>query len=179
MPISSVRPEGTTTREGFSGILAEADHVRGQPVHRPHEQIVQREIDQRRGDRRDQQREQQDVAREAEHRLRAAGPSSITISMKSVPGGPCPTTRITSVSEQKSSVLQRIPNGAHRGWIAQVDVVMDLMRHVVDGEQLALVAHLDRHGLGAEAVENLLDHVLGQLEFVRLARNFGSGRCSR
>ena len=41
---------------------------------------------------------------------------------------------------------------------------MDRGRHVVDGEQLALVAHLDRHGLGAEAVEDLLHDFLGQLD---------------
>ena len=69
--------------------------------------------------------------------------------------------------------LERPPDGAHRRGLAQIDVVMDFMRHIVDGEQLALVAHLDRHHLGAEVVENLLDDVLGQLEFLRLARDFG------
>ena len=35
-------------------VFVEADQIRGQPPHRPHEQIMQREIDQRRGDARNQ-----------------------------------------------------------------------------------------------------------------------------
>ena len=73
MPISSLR--GRTARRcapGFSGSSRNATMLVVSRSSGPHEQIVQREIDQRRGDRRDDQREQQDVAREAEHRLRAA-----------------------------------------------------------------------------------------------------------
>ncbi len=93
-----------------------------------------------------------------------SGPSSMTISMKSAPSGPWPTTRMMSLSEQRNKRFQRLPHGARHRGIAQIDVVMDLRRHVVDGEQLALVAHLDRDGLGAEAVENLLHHLFGQVD---------------
>ena len=50
-------------------VFVEADQARGQPPHRPHEQIMQRQIDQRRGQHRDRQRDQQQIAREAVHRL--------------------------------------------------------------------------------------------------------------
>ena len=54
-------------RSAFSGIGAERHHVGGNPAHRPHEQIMQRQIDQRRGEAGDQQRHQQEVARIAQH----------------------------------------------------------------------------------------------------------------
>ena len=51
------------------GVFVEADEIRGQPPHRPHEQIMQRQIDQRRGEDRDRQRDQQQVAGKPVHRL--------------------------------------------------------------------------------------------------------------
>ena len=51
------------------GVFVEADQARGQPPHRPHEQIMQREIDQPRGQHRDHQRDHQQVAGEPVHRL--------------------------------------------------------------------------------------------------------------
>ena len=56
-------------RAGFSGLVAERRHVGGDAAQRPHEQLMQRDIDQRRGDAGDQQRQQQDVPGEAQHRL--------------------------------------------------------------------------------------------------------------
>ena len=50
-------------------ILVKGDQARGQPPHRPHEQIMQRQIDQRRGQHRDHQRDQQQVAGKPVHRL--------------------------------------------------------------------------------------------------------------
>ena len=52
MPISSLPAGGRDDRAGILRILAERDHVGGDPAHRPHEQVMQREIDQHRGDRR-------------------------------------------------------------------------------------------------------------------------------
>ena len=145
--------------------LAERHHVGGQPVHRAHEQIEQREIDQRRGDRRDHQREQQDVAREADHRLaQRAFLDQDFDEVRARRPKPHHAHHVAVGAEEQR--LQRLPHGAHRRGIAQVDVVMDRVRHVVDGEQLALVAHLDRDRLGAEIVENVLDHLVGQLELV-------------
>ena len=51
------------------GIFVETDQARGQPPHRPHEQEMQRQIDQPRGQRRDPERDQQQVAGEPVHRL--------------------------------------------------------------------------------------------------------------
>ena len=54
---------------GVFRLRAKRRHVGGDPSQRPHEQVMQREIHQRRRDARDQQREHQDVDRVAQHRL--------------------------------------------------------------------------------------------------------------
>ena len=116
---------------------------------------MQREIDQRRGDRRDHQRQQQDVdARSAASPARS-GSSSITISTKSPPIGAGPTTRMTSLSAQRTASRRRPTMASQPRHVAHVDVVMDRRRHVGDGEQAALVAHLHRDRLRADAVEHL------------------------
>ena len=50
-------------------IGAERDHVGGDAPHRPHQQVMQREEHQHRGDAGDHQRQQQDVDREGPHRV--------------------------------------------------------------------------------------------------------------
>ena len=138
-------------------------------LQRPHEQIMQREIDQRRGDRRDQQREQQDVAREARTSSARSGPSSITISMNSAPGGALPHDAHDIAVGAEQQRLQRRPDGARR--------VSTRAGRPRDGsacgmsltrKQLALVAHFDRDHLGADAVENLLHHLGRQVDLVAL-----------
>ena len=86
-----------------------------------------------------------------------SGPSSITISTKSPPLGAGPTTRITSSSRLRRSCRTR-RRWRDRRHVAHVDVVMRHRRHVGQREQPALVAHLHRHGPGADAVE----HAAGQ-----------------
>ncbi len=157
---------------GIFRVLPEAHHVRGQPVQRAHEQVVQREIDQRRGDRRDQQREQQDVAREREH-LRAQR-ALVDHDLDEIGARrPLPDDAHHIRVGADDQCGKRIPDGTHRCRFAQIDVVMNFMRQVAGGEQLALIAGFDRHHLGAQAVENLLHDVLGKLEFFRLAQRVG------
>jgi hypothetical protein len=50
-------------------ILVEADQARGEPPHRPHEEIMQSKVDQPRGQHRDEERDHHDVAGEPVHRL--------------------------------------------------------------------------------------------------------------
>ena len=69
VPISSLRPEFGDDARRILRIGAERHHVLGDAAHRPHQQIMQREVDQRRGDAGDHQRQQQDVDREGQHRL--------------------------------------------------------------------------------------------------------------
>ena len=57
------------TRSAVFRIGAERDHIGGDAAHRPHEQIMQRQINQRRGDAGDDQRQEQNVGRIAQHRL--------------------------------------------------------------------------------------------------------------
>ena len=54
---------------GIFRVGAERGHIAGDPPHRPHEQIMQRQIDEGRGDAGDEQRDQQQVDRIAQHRL--------------------------------------------------------------------------------------------------------------
>ena len=106
------------------------------------------------------------MLREKRNIAARSGPSSITISTKSPPFGAGPTTRMMSLSEQKNSVSNASHDGAQHRGVAQVDVVVDRVRHVVDGEQPALVAHLHRDRLGAEVVEDLLHHGFGELRLL-------------
>ena len=64
--------EAVRRRDNARGIFrvgAERHHVGGHAPHRPHQQHVQREVDERGGDRGDEQRQQQDPDREFHHRL--------------------------------------------------------------------------------------------------------------
>ena len=56
--------------------------------------------------------------------------------------------------------------------------MVDLVRQIVDGEQLALIAHLHRDRLGAQAVEDLLNHDVRQLDpAVSRIERLGFGSC--
>ena len=68
-PISSWRRGHGDDARRILRIVAEPHHVRGDAAHRPHQQVMQREIDQHRGDAGDDERQQHDVEREAQHGL--------------------------------------------------------------------------------------------------------------
>ena len=51
------------------GVFVETDQARGQTPHRPHEEIMQRQIDQPRGEYRNPQRDQEQIAGKPVHRL--------------------------------------------------------------------------------------------------------------
>ena len=91
-------------RNDARGILrvgAERHHVGGHAPHRPHEQQMQREIDERRGDRRNDQREHEDADREIHHRLAQRRLVEHDLDELAAMGAG-PTTRITSLSAQNS-----------------------------------------------------------------------------
>ncbi len=54
---------------GIFRVFVEADEVGGHAPHRPHEEIMQRQVNQQRDDAGDQERDDQHVTREAVHRL--------------------------------------------------------------------------------------------------------------
>ncbi len=134
------------------GVFVEADQTGGQAPHRPHEQIMQREIDQRRGQNRCQQRYPQQVAGEHVHRpaqrrlvddrldeLRAAGRR------------PDHADGLVAGLEHH---LERIDDGGPHRHRSHVDVMIDCRRQVGAGQQPALLTHLDGDRAGADAAED-------------------------
>ena len=67
VPISSWRGGRHDDAAGILRVLAEAQHVAGDAHHRLHQQAVEREIDERRGDDRDDDRQAEDVEAVADH----------------------------------------------------------------------------------------------------------------
>ena len=88
-----------------------------------------------------------------------SGASSITISTNSPPIGAGPTTRITSLSTQNSvsnaSMMARCQGMSRMSmsWLIAGGTSEDR-------EQAALLAHLHRHRVGADAVEDLPRHAV-------------------
>ena len=114
---------------------------------------MQREIDQRRGQYRDHQRQPEQVARETVHRgaqrrlvnhgfneLRATG------------RGPDHADGLVAGLQHG---LDRIDDRRPHRHGAHVDVMIDGRGQIGTGEQPALLSHLDRHRAGADAAENL------------------------
>ena len=148
-PISSPRWLGTMMRAELSGIFVEADQVRGQPPHRPHEQIMQREIDQRRGQHRDQQRDQQQVAGKAVHRLPQRQFVDHDLDeLRAAGRRPDHADRLVAGLQHD---LERIDDRRPHRHVAHVDVVIDRRRQVGAGEQPALLPHLDGDRARADA----------------------------
>ncbi len=130
-----------------------ADQVRGQPPHRPHEQKMQGDIDQRRRQHRDRQRYQQQVAGKTVHRAARSGASSTTISMN------CRAAR------RRADDAYRLVAGFQHGLEGiddrrpcrhrpHVDVMVDRRRQIGAGQQPALLAHLDGDRARTDTVED-------------------------
>ena len=181
VPTSSWRSDAAMMRAGILRVGAERHHVGGHAPHRPHQQVVQREIDQRRGDRGNDQRQQQDADGESTIALRS-GASSSTISTNSPPIGAGPTTRITSLSAQNSVSNASMMARCH-------DMSRMSMSWLIAGgisrgrEQPALLAHLQRDGAGADAVQDLardrVRHHAVRRRLEHQRRGVGGGRAGR
>ena len=143
---------------GIFRLLAERRHVGGDAAQRAHEHVVEREIDQRRGDAGDQQRQQEDVDRKAQHgvaqRLLVEHDFDELAAHRRRPDHP----HHVDVAAQQG--LERIDDGAMPGHVAHVDVVMDRRRHLGDRQQPALLAHLHRDRARADRVEDLARQIL-------------------
>ena len=152
---------GDDDARGIFRVVAEARHVRRDPMQRPHEQVVQREIDQRRGDGGDDQRQQQDVRRELQHRR--AQRLLVHDDLDELAAA----RRIAEHADHLVVVREQNRKGMHDGTVpgrvAHVDFVIDRRRHVADHEQAALAAHLHGHRAGADRVEHLPGQMVGHV----------------
>ena len=131
----------------------EADHARGEPPHRPHEQIVQHEIDQRGGQHRDQQRDQNEVAGEPVDRLSQRQFVDHDLDeLRPARGRAHHADRLVAVIEHDvERVGDRLPHRER----THVDVAVDRGRQVGAGEQPPLLAHLDGHRPRADAAQDV------------------------
>jgi len=140
-------------------IGAECDHVGGDAPHRPHEHIVQRQIDERRGNGGDDKRQEQDVGRIAQHRLaqRLLVHHELDIFAAH--------RRRTDHAHHVFLVVEHggesVDDGVDGVDIAHVVSGGDHGRHVIDREHAPARAHLHRHRARTDGVENLLAELVG------------------
>ncbi len=155
-PISSPRCDGTMIRaelSGSLGILVKADKVGGQPPHRPHEQVMQREIDQSSRQGRDPQRDQQQVAGKPVHRLPQRRLIDHDLDELPVAGSrPDHADRMVAGREHG---LERIDDRGPLRHGSHVDVVIDRRRQTGAGQKPALLPHLDGDRARADAGQDL------------------------
>ena len=134
-------------------ILVKADEAFGQPSHRPHEQEMQREIDQRRGQNRNRQRDQQQVAGKPIHRLTQRG--LIDHHLDELPAAgrrPDDADRLIAGLEHHLEGSDDRGPGRQR---AHIDVVVDGARKTSARQQPPLLPELDGHSPRPDAVEDL------------------------
>ena len=154
MPISSARADGDDDVGGVFRIGAERHHVGGDPAHRAHEGVMQRQINQRRGNAGDQQRDQQQVDRIAQQRLaqRRLVHDDLDVVAAHRRGADDAHHVFARVEHQHERVGDRIEGHD----VAHVEVMVDRRRHVADRKQAALLAHLHGDRAGADRIEDLL-----------------------
>ena len=159
VPISSIRPDSTMMRSGIFRVGAKRRHVGGDPPHRPHEQIMQRQIDQRRCDAGDQERDQKQVDRIAQHGVAQRRLVDNDFDIVAAHGGRTddPHHAFLAVEHHLEGVDDRI-EGVD---MAHVEIVGDRRRRFADGEQPPLRAHLHGDGARPDAVEDLLGQAVG------------------
>ena len=152
-------PAGGDDARRVFRIGAERHHVRGDAVERAHEQVMQGEVDERRRDRRDQQRDQEHVARIPPHRLaQRAFVDHDLDELAAHRRRPDRPDDVVVAVEQKGA--ERLDDGRPRAHVAGIDLLLHLAGEIGRGEQAALLAHLHRHRPGADAVEDLLGEAL-------------------
>ena len=152
---------GGDDARGIFRIGAEPHHVGGDPVQRPHEQIVQRQVDQRRGDRGNDQRQQEDVRRELQHRR--AQRLLVHDDLDELAAARRIAEHADDLVVGRQQDRKGMHDGAVPGRVAYVDFVIDRRRHVADHEQAALAAHLHGDGARADRVEHLPGQMIGHV----------------
>ena len=146
-------------------VFVEPDQVCSQPPHRPHEQIMQREIDQQGGEGCDPKRHHQEIARKTIHRLPQR--QFVDHGLDELPAAGCGPHHADGVVAGLQHGLEGIDDRRPHRQRPHVDVMVDRRRQIGAGEQAALLSHLDRHRAGADAFENLprqriRDHARGR-----------------
>ncbi len=130
----------------------ECDKVRSDAAHRPHEQVVHREVDQRHGHDRDRNRDRQQVAGKPVHREPQRLLVDHDLDELPLARGPNHTNGVVVGLEHRAD---RFRDRRPRRDRAHVDVVIDHRRDVIHREQPALLAHLDRDRTRADALQHL------------------------
>ena len=148
-------------------VAAERDHVVGDAMHRPHEHVVQREIEECARDHRDDQRYPDHVARIAPHRPPQRTLVDDDLEEVAAHRGRADHPHDVGVAAQQQGVERAEDRPDHRH-VADVDVLADLFFDVDGGEHPALLVDPHRQHAGADAVEQALGeaaryHVLGWL----------------
>ena len=140
-------------RAELSGFLVKAHQALGQAPHRPHEQEMQRQIDQCRSQDRDRQRNQKQVAGEAIHRLAQRQLVDHDLDeLSAARRRPDDADRLVTRLQHH---LERIDDRRPDRQRAHVDVMVDRLGQAGRGEKPPLLSHLDRHRSRANAVEDL------------------------
>ena len=135
------------------GVFVEAGEIGRQPPHRPHEQIMQRKIDQARGQHRDAERDPEQVAGKAIHRL----PQRLFVDhdldeLRAARRRPDHADGLVAALQHG---LEGIDDRRPRRHRPHVDVMVDRIRQIGAGEQTALLTHLDGDRAGADAGQDL------------------------
>ena len=144
---------------GIFRIGAERHHVAGDAPHRAHEHVMQRQIDQRRGDDGNHQRQQKNVPRIAQHG--AAQRPLVHDQFDIFAAHRRRADHPHHIGAGVEHDLECFDDGIDRAGAAHVEGVVDGGRHVVDGQHAAALAHLHGDGAGADAVEDLFGEAVG------------------
>ncbi len=169
---------GDDVAAGILGVRAECRHRRGDPAHRPDEQPLQADIDERRRDQRDEDRELQDADAETPHlvahrlfvkqhldrRVRVLG---------------------RLIEDAQNAILRTkqrdegIADGGHETDIAQVECGIDLWRHLAVDHQRYVVALVqydpERSDMGKELIGERLAHHIVRRRLEREDREMAGG----
>ncbi len=135
------------------GILVETDQARGQPPHRPHKQIMQRQIDQPGGQNPDPERDQQQVTGKPVHRL--AQRQFVDHDLDELPTAGRRADHAYRLVAGLQHGLERIDDRRPRGHGSHVEIVIDRRRQTCTGQHPALLPHLDGNRPRADAGEDL------------------------
>ena len=152
VPISSARAGRRNDAIGIFRIGAKRHHVGGDAAHRPHEHVMQRQIDQRRGDAGDHQRQQQNVDRIAQHRLAQRRLVHDQFDIFAAHRRRTDHAHHVVAGVGIEHHPERIDDRVEGVDVAHVEIVADRRRHVVDRQHAPARAHLHGDGAGADRI---------------------------
>ena len=142
--------------------FAETHHVPGELGHGLDQKHVEREVDERRGDDRDQDREPENIEAVADHRRFER--SLLHHHLDELSGG---EVRLADDADHPIGRLgvdhERVGDQSEPGGVAEIVGGIDLGRHVLLEDQPARVGPLHGHGLHLDALQKLIAQGLGQL----------------